>query len=95
MTGNQFRARADECFRAANSMADPERKLVQLDLAERWLRLAIQLDEMDAKTQHDTPLAGIMHHAGSRPTYGNFLPGKQTIKESLVEAAEVQSRSPK
>jgi hypothetical protein len=55
MTGNQFRLRADECYRAANSITDPERKLAQFDLAERWLRLATQLDEMDAKTQHDTP----------------------------------------
>jgi hypothetical protein len=56
MTGNQFRTRADKCFRAANSMADPERKLAHLDLAQRWLRLATQIDRMDAKTRHDTPL---------------------------------------
>ena len=75
MTGNQFRARADECFRAANSMADPERKLVQLDLAERWLRLAIQLDEMDAKTQDDTPLvplqAGNQAEQNQHPNHGS------------------------
>jgi len=43
MTSNRFRARADKCFSAANSMADPERKLAHLDLAQRWLRLAIQM----------------------------------------------------
>jgi hypothetical protein len=37
-------------------MADPERKLAHLDLAERWLRLATQIDQIDAKTQHDTRL---------------------------------------
>jgi hypothetical protein len=53
MTGNKFRARADECFKAANSMADPERKLMHLDLAERWLRLAAQIEETDAATRCD------------------------------------------
>jgi hypothetical protein len=56
ITGNRFRVRADECLRAANSMADPERKLAHLDLAQRWLRLATQIDKMDAETRHDTPL---------------------------------------
>jgi len=55
MTGNRFRARADKCFRAANSVADPERKLAHLDLADRWLRLATQIDKMDAETRHETP----------------------------------------
>jgi hypothetical protein len=54
MTGNRFRARADECIRAANSMADPERKLAHLDLAQRWLRLAIQIDKMDAELPSKT-----------------------------------------
>jgi hypothetical protein len=49
MTGNRFRARADECVRAANSMADPQRKLAHLDLAERWLRLATQIDKIDSE----------------------------------------------
>jgi hypothetical protein len=38
ITGNKFRARADECLREADSMTDPERKLVHLDLARRWMR---------------------------------------------------------
>ena len=37
-------------------MADPDRKLAHLDLAHRWLRLAAQLDEMDAETRRHTPL---------------------------------------
>jgi hypothetical protein len=56
MTGNRFRARADECVRAANSMADPERKLAHLDLAQRWLRLAAQIDKIDAALPSKTLL---------------------------------------
>jgi hypothetical protein len=50
MTGNKYRARADECFEVPDLMADPQRKLAHLDLARRRLRLAAQLDEMDAET---------------------------------------------
>jgi hypothetical protein len=72
MTGTKFRARASECFKVANSTADPEHKLAHLDLAHRWLRLATQLDEMDGDTRGDarpvplqppTELSG--HTAGS------------------------------
>ena len=56
MTGNKFRARADECFKAADAVADPDRKLAHLDLAERWLRLAAQIDKMDADAQCNTLL---------------------------------------
>jgi hypothetical protein len=30
-------------------MADPQRKLAHLDLAERWLRLATQIDKIDSE----------------------------------------------
>jgi hypothetical protein len=53
MTGNKFRARADECFREAHATADPERKLAQIGLAHRWLRLAAQIDEVTAETLGD------------------------------------------
>ena len=56
MTGTKFRARANECFKVANSTADPERKLAHLDLAQRWLRLATQVDEMDGEARGDAPL---------------------------------------
>ena len=36
-------------------MADPLHKLAQLTLAQRWLRLAAQI-EMNAETQDDAPL---------------------------------------
>jgi hypothetical protein len=52
VTGNKYRARADECFKVADSMADPQRKLAHLDLAQRWLRLAAQI-EMNAETPDD------------------------------------------
>jgi hypothetical protein len=56
ITGNKFRARADECLREADSMTDPERKLVHLDLARRWMRLAAQIDKRDAEPRCGTPL---------------------------------------
>jgi hypothetical protein len=56
ITGNKFRARADKCLKEALSMADPERKLAHLDLAQRWLRLATQIDSMDVEPSSNTPL---------------------------------------
>jgi hypothetical protein len=56
-------------------MADPERKLAHLDLAQRWLRLAAQIDKVDAKTQHDTPLvplqAGNQAEQNQHPNHGS------------------------
>jgi hypothetical protein len=39
-SGDKFRARAMECIDAADSVTDPKRKLVLLELAQRWLDLA-------------------------------------------------------
>ena len=64
MTGNRFRVRADQCLRAANSIADPERKVAQLDLANRWLRLAAQIDKTDAGARYVDPLVPL--HGGYR-----------------------------
>jgi len=44
MTGDKFRARADASIKAAHAVADPVRKLAPMDVAERWLRLAAQID---------------------------------------------------
>jgi len=44
MTGDKFRARADEYIKVAHSIADPVRKLALMDIAQRWLRLAAQID---------------------------------------------------
>jgi hypothetical protein len=43
-SGDNYRARAHECVKAADGVADPERKLVLLDLAQRWLGVAGQAD---------------------------------------------------
>jgi hypothetical protein len=56
MTSAKFRARADECLRKANSAVDPERKLAHLDLAERWLRLAAEIDKRNTVARCDAPL---------------------------------------
>jgi hypothetical protein len=75
MTGNKYSARADECFKVADLMADPQRKLAYHDLAQRWLRLATELDETDAKTQHDAPLvplqAGNQAEQNQHPNHGS------------------------
>jgi hypothetical protein len=56
ITSNKFRARADKCFRDADSTADPQRKLAHLDLAQRWLRLATQIDNIRVEPPSDTPV---------------------------------------
>jgi hypothetical protein len=43
-SGGECRARAKECIEAAERAADPESKLVLLDLARRWLCHADQAD---------------------------------------------------
>jgi hypothetical protein len=45
--GDEYRARARECTDAADHAADPERRLSLLELAQRWLVLADQADEME------------------------------------------------
>jgi hypothetical protein len=57
ITGIKFRKRADDCLREANSVADPERRLAHLDLAERWLQLAAQIDKINTLAQSDAPIA--------------------------------------
>ena len=42
-SGDNCRARANECVVAAGVVADPKSKLVLLDLAQRWLGLAGQI----------------------------------------------------
>jgi transcription elongation factor Elf1 len=44
MTGDKFRARADRYIKAARVATDPVHKLALVDIAQRWLRLAAQLD---------------------------------------------------
>jgi hypothetical protein len=44
MTGDKFRARADGYTKAARTVTDPVHKLALVDIAQRWLRLAAQID---------------------------------------------------
>jgi len=64
MTGDKFRAQANECLKAADSLADPERKLVQLDLAHRWLRLAAEVDSASRGIRHSSPTPAKAEHCG-------------------------------
>jgi hypothetical protein len=41
---DNYRSRAIECIEAADAMASPESKVVLLELAQRWLNLASQVD---------------------------------------------------
>jgi len=44
MTGDKFRARADRYIEAARAVTDPVHRLALVDVAQRWLRLAAQID---------------------------------------------------
>jgi hypothetical protein len=44
MTGDKFRVRADRYIKAAGAVTDPVHKLALVDVAQRWLRLAAQID---------------------------------------------------
>jgi len=44
MTGDKFRSRAYEYIESADAVTDPVRKLALMDAAERWLRLAAEID---------------------------------------------------
>jgi hypothetical protein len=50
-TGDNYRAQANECVAAAGVVADPERKLVLLELAQRWLGLAGQADTIADRSE--------------------------------------------
>jgi hypothetical protein len=44
MTGDKFRARANRYIKAARAVTDPVHKLALMDVAQRWPRLAAQID---------------------------------------------------
>jgi hypothetical protein len=46
MTGDEYRSRANECITAADQVTDPERKISLLQLAQRWMRLAFQVEKI-------------------------------------------------
>jgi len=45
-TGDEYRSRANECIAAADNVTEPERKVSLLKLAQRWLRLAFQVEKI-------------------------------------------------
>ena len=45
-TGDEYRKRADECIAAADKVIERERKVSLLELAQRWLRLAFQVEKI-------------------------------------------------
>jgi hypothetical protein len=45
-TGDEYRERANECLAAADQITEPERKVSLLELAQRWLRLAFQVEKI-------------------------------------------------
>jgi hypothetical protein len=46
-SGDEYRKRANECIAAADKAAEPVRKVSLLELAQRWLRLAFQVDKIE------------------------------------------------
>ena len=44
MTGDKFRPWPGESINTADAMMDPVRKFALMDAAQRWLRLAAQID---------------------------------------------------
>jgi hypothetical protein len=50
MTGDRYRTRANECIAAADQVADPERKISLLQLAQRWMRLAFQVEKIEDRS---------------------------------------------
>ncbi len=47
LSGDEYRKRANECIAAADKAAEPVRKVSLLELAQRWLRLAFQVDKIE------------------------------------------------
>jgi hypothetical protein len=47
MTPSEYRTRADECTRIANSHPDADMRKRWLDLARQWHTLAVQVENMN------------------------------------------------
>ena len=66
--GNQYRVRARECMEAADRINEAGRRIILLELAQRWLTLADQIDGIEARRQPmgdallDTPEADQSTH---------------------------------
>ena len=44
--GDEYRNWANECIAAADKVSEPERKVSLLELAQRWLGLAFQVEKI-------------------------------------------------
>jgi hypothetical protein len=44
--GDEYRNWANECIAAADNITEPERKVSLLELAQRWMRLAFQVEKI-------------------------------------------------
>jgi hypothetical protein len=68
MTGDKFRARADRNIKAARAVTDPVHKLALMDVAQRWLRLAAQIDAIHASRNSEAPAMQV-RSALARPAF--------------------------
>jgi hypothetical protein len=75
MTGDKFRVRADRYIKAARAVTDPVHKLALVDVAQRWLRLAAQIDgaAIDASRNSEGPATQV-RSALARPTAESASP---------------------
>ncbi len=52
--GDQYRRRAEACYRAAKRAKDPDQRFDLLESAERWVRLAETVDAIEHTRIPDT-----------------------------------------
>jgi hypothetical protein len=73
MTGDKFRARADGYTKAARAVTDPVHKLALMDIAQRWLRLAAQIDgvAIHASRNSEAPATQVPSAAGPARIVGD------------------------
>jgi hypothetical protein len=64
MTGDKFRSRAYEYIKAAHAVTDPVRRLALMDLYQRWLRLAAQIDGAASSASRNFTAPALQVRAG-------------------------------
>jgi hypothetical protein len=79
MTGDRFRARADKYIKAARTVTDPVDKLALVDVAQRWLRLAVQIDgaAIHASRNSEAPATQVRHSNFVGGLHGDFVGGER------------------
>ena len=83
MTGDKFRVRADRCIKAARAVTDPVHKLALVDVAQRWLRLAAQIDgaAIHASRNSEAPATQV-RSALARPAFPSTVRLSRANSES-------------